>query len=230
MFAGRPDHKNRCQQLRSQLSPRYSIATLLLLTATIASIIGYIRKSAELTKTRIELQKLQQEMLTLDADDNSRIYAMGFPTHGPLHWRWKVQLPVKGEFQLRYAIDQFPISGLPKASFAIDEAFLDSYRKPLPGGVPFTLDVSIYENGHGNWVVTSQNGSCGWGHRISDPPSWLNGPMQVGWLTNHSPGKTVFAEADSALLLLHHHKENGSLHIWIEEVTSQAKGAFNNNP
>ena len=213
--------------------PRFTIATALLVTALIAVSISHLQTSIQLFRVKAELTALRNDVTVLDADDESMIYAVALPTYGPLQWRWKIQLPRDGTYRLRYALDQIPESGLPQNSQAIDDAFLDSYAKPLQGGVPFTFDVGVFKDANDTWQFQTDNGPRGPRIPIRNHPAWLDEKTTVGWgSTVFGTNQTVSADRDSPLLLLRHRKSKtlpsggitvdmaptDGLLIWIERI------------
>ena len=82
--------------------------------------------SRELTRVRSELTSLRNDRAELDVSDNDRIYAIALPTYGHMQWRWRIQLPAKGTYGLRYSFSQIPESDLPATSTKFDQVFLDS--------------------------------------------------------------------------------------------------------
>jgi len=120
---------------------------------------------------------------------------------------------------LRYAIDE-RWTGKPHV---IDDAFLDAFRKPMPGGTPFVFDFVIYKNETGGWVKLTRNGSVGRSVLLPDAPEWLEGKARGGWGAKlDGNGRTV--SSNSRLALLGHSKATSSLDIWIERIESASEG------
>lgn len=212
---------------------------MLLLTALIAVTISHLQTSSQLSRVKAELTALRNDVTVLDADDDSRIHAIALPTYGPMQWRWKIQLPRDGTYRLRYALDQIPESGLPQKSQPIDDAFLDSYAKPLKGGVPFTFDVGIFKDVNDSWQFQSNNGARGPRIPIHNHPNWLDAKTTVGWgSTVFGTNQTVSADRESPLILLRHRKlkslsssastvdlsPTDGLLIWIERIPERDGG------
>ncbi|QDT04910.1 hypothetical protein K227x_33070 [Rubripirellula lacrimiformis] len=175
---------------------------MLLLTGLIAIAISHLRTSTELAHVQSELTQLRNDSTILDADDDSMIHAIALPTYGPLQWRWKIQLPRDGTYRLRYAFDNIPESGFPAKSQAIDGAFLDAYAKPLQGGVPFTLDVGIFQDASGVWQFQTDNGQRGPRFPIHHHPAWLDRKESVGWgFRVYGKNQTVSSDSDMPRML-----------------------------
>jgi hypothetical protein len=180
----------------------FSIASLLLLTGLIAAVISHVSVSRELAETKRELTELRNESLLLDAEDDSQFHAVSLPTYGDLQWRWKVQLPIDGEYRIRYALDAIPEQEFKRESRKMDHAFLGSDGKPLAGGTPFVLELSIHKS-NDKWQINANNGDRGSGIYIQDPPAWLETYSTVGW--GHSLAgkrKTQSGSSDACFQLL----------------------------
>lgn len=158
----------------------FSIASLLLLTALVAAVVSHVSVSRELAETKRELTELRNESLLLDAEDDSLFHAVSLPTYGDLQWRWKVQLPVDGEYRIRYSFEAIPEQGFELQSQKMDHAFLGSNGKPLAGGTPLVLELSIHKSNE-RWQISANNGSRGTGMYLNDSPSWLETYSTVGW-------------------------------------------------
>ncbi len=214
--------------------PRFSITTLLLVTALISFAVSHFLVSRKLADTKAALTALRNDALVLDADDSSLIHVIALPTYGPLQWRWKMQLPTEGEYRLRYSIEQIPETGLPSQSTVIADVFHDSNLEPLPGGIPFNLRVAFFKDGNGVWHFTASNGDRGAFNRIDIPPPWLESTTMGGWGSSIAGGdSTTSSSADGPLLLVTKRKlrtDPGSgvsivdksptdgLAVWVERI------------
>ena len=183
--------------------PTFSITTLLLVTALIACSISHFLTSRKLTDTKAALTALRNDSLVLDADDDALIHVIALPTYGPLQWRWKMQLPTEGEYCLRYSIEQIPESGLPAQSTVITDVFHDSNLDPLPGGIPFNLQVAFFKDSNGVWRFTASSVDRGAFRRIDNPPPWLNSTTMGGWVSSIAGvDSTTSSNADDPLILV----------------------------
>jgi hypothetical protein len=187
--------------------PKFTITTLLLLTALIAVGLSHCKTSRELSHVRSELTALRNDLAVLDVKDESQIHAIALPTYGPMQWRWRVQLPDEGTYRLRYSFEQIPVSGLPSTSTSDDHAFIDQYAKPLAGATPFLFSLGIFEDAKGRWQIKTDVRGRGSTRPIEDPPGWLNAGSFVNWSVNVlGNNKTVTADNDRELILLKYRK------------------------
>ena len=181
---------------------RFSVSTLLLAVALSACILSHIFVSRELAATREHLTNLRNDALILDVDDDSLIYALALPNYGDLQWRWKIQLPTDGQYRLRYSLGKSLPENLPKKSLNMDAAFLGSDAKPLPGGTPFVLDVSISKFNE-KWQITANNGERVTGVYLRETPTWLEPYSAFNWATSISgKGQTDSSNPNTPLQLL----------------------------
>ena len=163
-----------------QKSSRFSITFLLVLTALIAAVVSHVMVSSELAKTKADLTALRNEVLVLDVVDDSLMHVVSLPTYGDLQWRWKVQLPADGQYRIKFAIDNIPVKSFDVDAEKLDRAFLGSDGKPIQGGMPFVLELSIHKNS-ARWIFDANNGDSGRGLYIDDPPSWFGTYSKTGW-------------------------------------------------
>ena len=213
--------------------PTFTIATLLLLTALIAVSISHFDTLRELARVKAELTALRNDLAVLDTSDDDQIYATALPTYGPMHWRWRIQLPATGVYRLRYSFSQIPESGLPSSSIKIDQAFLDSRAKPLPGGEPFVLSLGVFKDGDGKWKIKTDVPGCAGTRPIKNPPAWLDSGSFVTWSVNAGgKGKTISASKTDEFVLLNYRKgevvlggvtvdfqpTGGNMMFWIERT------------
>lgn len=187
--------------------PTFTIATLLLATTLVAAAISHVNTSRELARVKSELTTLRNELAVLDVTDDSQIHAIALPTYGPMQWRWRIQLPDKGKYRLRYSFSQIPESGLPPTSTSNNHAFLATSAKPLQGPEPFVFSLGIFKDANGKWQVKTDVPGSGNTRPIKNPPAWLDAGTFVNWSTNVlGKNKTVTAESTDELLLLSYRK------------------------
>ena len=168
---------------------------------------SHVMTSRELMRVRSELTSLRNDRAELDVTGNDRIYAIALPTYGHMQWRWRIQLPAKGTYHLRYSFSQIPESDLPATSRKSEHVFLDSYAKPLAGGAPFILSLAIFKDGKGRWSIQTNVPGRGSSFPIEDPPPWLDNGSFVHWSTNvYGKGKTVSVTDAEALVLIKYRK------------------------
>lgn len=212
--------------------PRFSIATLLLVTAIIAIGLSHIRTSQELGRVQRELTTARNELAYLNTEDTDQIYAVSLPTFGPLQWRWRIQLPDTGRYGLRSSFAQIPESGLPAEVSNHNHVFLDRHAKPLAGGDPFILSLAIFQDQNGDWKLTTQSPERGETSPIKNPPAWLDAGSSVNWTTNVAGDRsTASCAKDEALVLVRHRKgkilptgvtvdmqPTDGMAVWIERI------------
>jgi hypothetical protein len=116
----------------------------------------------------------------------------------------------------------------------IADVFHDSNLDPLPGGIPFKLQVAFFKDGDGVWRFTASNEVRGAFDRIDDPPPWLNSISMGGWGTSIAGvDSTTSSSADGPLLLVTHRKLRANpakgvlivdksptdgLAVWVERI------------
>ncbi len=92
---------------------QFSLRNLVLLLTVLALAIALFKSQYELGKAKTELVTLRNQMRYLSGDNNTDIHVINVPALNPREWRWRIDLPEKGKYQLRVAFDQIPLSGLP---------------------------------------------------------------------------------------------------------------------
>lgn len=212
---------------------RFSITTLLLLTALVAVLVSHFRISAELALTRSKLAAANDDLRQLNIDDDSLVHAVLLPTFGPRQWRWRVFLPAGRRWRLCSSFDQLPESGLPTLVRNHDHIFLNSRNKPLAGGEPFVLGVAVHKNQTDRWALTFQTLDRSTTFPIKQPPAWLEERSSVGWTSRVAGKRASESEpANGPLVLLRHRKAKelpggaitvdmeptDGLMVWIEPI------------
>ena len=142
--------------------PRFSVLTILLLTAVIAVAVSHFHTSRELSAVRQQLTTARNELSYLDANDNSAYLCCG-STH-VRSYAVALANPVflsQGRYRIPASSSQIPESGLPAESSTHNHVFLDSCAKSLPGGEPFILSLPIHKNESDQWVTTIRNPNRG---------------------------------------------------------------------
>ena len=217
--------------MNDQHRSRFSIATMLLVSALIACSISHFVVSWELATTKKALTALRNDALVLDADDDKLLHVIALPTYGELQWRWRLQLPSEGTYRLRYAIDEIPCYSLPENSQPVNRVFVRSDGSNL-SGVSFVLEIGIFKDGDGVWQFSATNGDSGRIAPIKSPPKWLDSKTATGWgsfVTGTGRTKSSSSTDALTLLSLRRSKKIGNastvdespadgLVVWVERV------------
>ncbi len=162
---------------------RFSLLTLLLLTALLVVGMSHYVTSRRLDATQAELRKANNDLGQLTVDDASQLHAISLPTFQHQQWRWRVQLPPGPRYRLRWLVDNVPQDGVPQAPRANQVELLDSYAKPVVTGEPFILTLALTKDAAGKASLT-----CALPDRSStipfkDQPAWSDGDSGIGWST-----------------------------------------------
>lgn len=189
-----------------RLIPRFRVFTLLLLTTLAAVCISHYRTWQELEEVRAQLASLRNDVLVLDISDTNQIHAIALPTYGDMQWRWRIQLPEKGRYRLRYSFGLIPESGLPDSSRKDDHIFLDPEANPIKGGESFIFSLSVFQDSEGKWKLSTGVPGRENIRPIDPAPAWL-GESRKGW-SRKVIGKTetIAVDADEELPLLRYRK------------------------
>lgn len=99
--------------------PRVSLATLLLLTALVATSITSLMLWVELVPLRQEVYRLRDEVGELVIRDETKLHAVQIPvekTPTRREWRWRVWWPAGRAYRLHCKEGQIPFEGIPPGS------------------------------------------------------------------------------------------------------------------
>jgi len=94
---------------------RFSILTILLVTAIVGLSLAYFRSRSELLDTQAELNQVRTNYQLLDIQDESRIYVKPLRTPADKMWQWRVHLPEGDQYKIRHAYNSVP-PGAPNAA------------------------------------------------------------------------------------------------------------------
>jgi hypothetical protein len=184
---------------------RFSLGTLLLLTAIVALGVTLWQAHRELASLRPEVRRLRQELGHLSIDDETKIYAIEIPTMAPNTWKWRVYLPPGRAFEMNTQLKRIP--GRPKGLNRRE--WLNTLSGPsntIASG-EFTIEAKM-EKGEvaGSWFLhtmdLNNNGASGAGM------DWLDD--RRAWYTSSdvSPRQQVELSTDDGLILLAIRKGN----------------------
>jgi hypothetical protein len=90
---------------------RYSIRSLLALTAFAAMAIVIWQLYAELTPLRAELRRLRDEVGELTIEDETKLHAIAVRTDDEMTWKWRIWIPEGRKYKLYYSGKQIPEQG-----------------------------------------------------------------------------------------------------------------------
>jgi len=91
---------------------RFSILTLLLLTAIVALTITVVQFYRELTPLRAEVKQLRDETGQLTIEDPTKTHAIRLPTENDEPRRYRVYLPPGRTYSLNYQVNRIPEQGV----------------------------------------------------------------------------------------------------------------------
>jgi len=168
--------------------PRFSLASLLLLTAvvglTFALLVGNIQRRDD----DAELSELRNLAGRLTVTDPDLVHAIPVPMAGALKWQWQIYLPPDKDYELVLIAGDIPESGIPKRWSA-----RTGFRK----SGKFLLTASVEKDRHGNLILATE----AQGQNLNQPVANENwGGHQYLGLKN---GETTVGDAEQPLVLSH---------------------------
>jgi hypothetical protein len=190
------------------LKPRFSIRTLLVVTAFIACGITIWQLQRVVGPLKAEVKRLRDEVGVLNIEDETKVHAIQVRTNDELRWKWRLWIPPGRKYVLRTAGGMVPKTGFPSE-----------------GGT-----ISIYNEGEmwvefkimrdpksGTWegsMVTS-TGSVGGGEQ-----KWVAWGRRMG--SGEGVGTTTqVSEPDEVLVLgRHYHSQTAKDSTKIEDPAS----------
>jgi hypothetical protein len=84
----------------TRLRPRISLLTAFLLTTIVGLVIAVALFSREIGPLRTEVRRLRSEIGYLSIDDPNRACAVSVPTFEDDTWKWRIYLPVGGQYSI----------------------------------------------------------------------------------------------------------------------------------
>jgi hypothetical protein len=185
--------------------PQFSLLTILLLMALVASGITIVLLWREVGPLRAELRSLRTELGFLNIEDPTKAHAIALQTSETRIWKWRIYLPPNVKY--RYAC----YSGrLPDPQKLAGPAWFD---RVINGGVgsgisgtmnsgEFTLEARLVKEGE-QWQLRTL-GSGGNGGFITSihPSDWFSSRHGLNTMSGVSPREqTEFARGEPILLL-----------------------------
>jgi hypothetical protein len=136
------------------IGSRFSLLTLLLLTAIIALSITVAMLYRELLPLREEVTLLRNELGELRVEDVTKLHAIRAETDNELEWKWRIWLPQGARYRLRGSGGSIPEHGYPTSGGAI------TLREPGEQVIRYTIRRDPRD---GQWYGTlqAQGGSVG---------------------------------------------------------------------
>lgn len=92
---------------------RFSLRTLLLLTAIIALSVTVAMQYRELRPLRKEVARLRNEVGELNVEDPAKLHAIRVETDSELEWKWRIWIPENASYRLRADGGLVPAEGFP---------------------------------------------------------------------------------------------------------------------
>ena len=180
---------------------RFSLASLLLLTAIVALVIALIVAKRTWKAEVAELQTLRDIAGHLTISDPNNVHVIGVPTVGAHHWRWRVYLPETQDYLLHLVTGKVPREGVP----ANREA--PQVRSGFPKSGEFLLTAALEQDRDGDWVLSASVPKRDFSHPIENPVWLESGGHGV---TAIEPGETRSVDPGTPLVLLRLRTTNGN--------------------
>ncbi len=164
---------------------RYSLLTLLIVTAMVAMGVALWRLNAELMPLREEVADLRRETGYLHVEDKGKGYVVGVPTWDDMTWRWRIHVPEGKQLGIYHVENQIPSDGISTKGI---ENRASAIGIPMPG--THLVHASVRKNAYGEWQLRLNAGGVGVRSDID--------PGQTGWPESASrSSRTFLIEGDS---------------------------------
>jgi hypothetical protein len=162
---------------------RFSLLTLLLLTALLLVSVSHFVTSRRLDATQAALRQANNDLGQLTVDDANKLHAISLPTFQHQQWRWRVQLPSGQRYRLRWLVDNVPQEGVPQAPRVNQIQLIDQYAKPIATGEPFILTLALTKNAEGQASLTFAVPNRSTTIPLKDQAAWAASDSGIGWST-----------------------------------------------
>jgi hypothetical protein len=164
---------------------RFSLGTLLFMTAILALAVTVWQLYGELVPLRAEVRRLRDEVGELSMDDKAKLYAIRVRAGEDFTWKWRVWVPEGRAYEIRYAGDQIPKQGFPRATGMI------SFNQPGEHWIEYRISRHA-RSGDMMGELTANVGSVGGGEQKWVSDSWVSTGDGVGTTTEEfDPGQPV---------------------------------------
>jgi hypothetical protein len=193
---------------------RFSLLTLLLVTAIVALSVTVAMLYRELGPLRAEVVRLRNEVGELHVNDPAKLHAIRVETDSELEWKWRIWLPEGATYRLRGEGGPVPETGFPATGGTM------YLREPGEHVIRYVIRRDPRD---GKWYgsLHAQNGSVG-----KDLQPWV----EWGSRTSTSSGverRTQSFHPDETVVLIRHRvsqkdssekmeKAAEGLMVWLE--------------
>jgi len=155
---------------------RFSLRSLLAVTAFVAMAIVIWQLYTELAPLRAEVRRLRDEVGELSIDDEAKLYAIRVRAGEDMTWKWRVWVPEGRAYEIRYVGDQIPKQGFPRASGMI------SFNQSGESWIEYQISRDA-RSGAMTGELTTNGGSVGGGEQAWVSGSWVSSGDGVGTST-----------------------------------------------
>jgi len=172
---------------------RFSILTLLFITAIVALVLTVVQLYRELSPLRAEVKQLREETGQLAISDPDALQAIAVETYSDWAWKWRIWIPAGKAYSVHYIASDIPERReYPRATRSFDlpteqegrEVVLTARidRRPTGefrlalsrGGMTSYLPVPEVASG---WLTEGPKGSSHWGVATSQQTAKLEEPF-----------------------------------------------------
>ncbi|QDU77217.1 hypothetical protein Pan97_42790 [Bremerella volcania] len=101
-----PADATESQPLRRRF--RFSVLTILLVTAIVGLSLAYFRSSSELLDAKAKLNDLRRTYELIDVKDNEKIYVLPMKVPATDMWQWRVYLPEGARYCIHFDYNSIP--------------------------------------------------------------------------------------------------------------------------
>jgi hypothetical protein len=170
--------------------PRFSLLTTLLLTTIVGLAIVVTLFWREIGPLRAEVRRMRTELGFLTIDDPDRACAISVPTYEDDTWKWRIYLPVGGQYSLCTSSGHLPSRAAHPGNSWFDEVRITGSGMATNGGSfegEILLEARLVKENDEWHLVTNYSGIGGSGIRtpgknkesIYQPSGdWLSGPYR----------------------------------------------------
>lgn len=158
---------------------RFSILTLLFITAIVALVLTVVQLYRELSPLRTEVKQLREETGQLHISNPDELHAIDVETYSDWAWKWRIWIPAGKAYSVHYIASDIPKRReYPKATRSFDlpteqegrEVVLTARIDRRPTG-EFRLAISRggmtsyvpVPEGASGWLTEGPKGSSHWG-------------------------------------------------------------------